>query len=280
MKNAEADAVLLNGEPSRDVSVFDRGLHFGDGLFETLSCRAGKPRFLRLHLERLAEGCARLGLKGCDLATVRAEVLQLASQADASIVKIIVTRGDARVRGYGIDGSEQVTRLALRYPWPAQTPAEGFRVGLGAMRLGENPALAGLKHLNRLEQVLAQREKDARQLDELLLSSSSGRLISGIASNVFLVRAGVLHTPRLDVCGVAGIMRRVLLKEARKAGIASEEAALRVEDLDAADEVFVSSSRLGLVPVVSIESRERAVGPVTRRLEALIAPMLENPVDG
>jgi 4-amino-4-deoxychorismate lyase len=152
-------------------------------------------------------------------------------------------------------------------------------VRIATLRLGENPALAGLKHLNRLEQVLARAEAPATDADELLLFSSSGLLACGTASNVFLVASGRLKTPRLDLCGVSGVMRRVVLREATRAGIAAEEAVVSATELENASEVFVTNARIGIWPVCRIGDRSLTPGEITRRLQALIAPMLDNPVD-
>lgn len=274
------DAALINGSAAREPWLLDRGLHFGDGLFETISCRQGRPRFLDLHFERLAAGCRRLDLPALDATPLRAQVRALASQADACIVKLIVTRGEAVARGYGYTGDERPTTILLRYASPPQPVNAGFTVGIAQLRLGENPALAGIKHLNRLEQVLAQRERQVQGKDELLMFSRSERLISGTMSNVFLVLRGELLTPALDLCGVAGIMRRVVMSEAHAAGIRCEERVLGEADLRAATEVFLTSSRLGLVPVVGIDGRSVTSGATTGTIAARIAPMLENPVDG
>jgi 4-amino-4-deoxychorismate lyase len=147
------------------------------------------------------------------------------------------------------------------------------------MRLGENAALAGMKHLNRLEQVLARSEVPADDATELLLFSSSGQLVSGTMSNVFIVQDGRLRTPRIDLCGVAGVMRRVVLHEAAKAGIVTEECTLSATDLGATTEMFLTNARIGIWPVRAVVERPVALGDTTRRLQALIAPMLENPVD-
>jgi 4-amino-4-deoxychorismate lyase len=136
-----------------------------------------------------------------------------------------------------------------------------------------------MKHLNRLEQVLARSEVPASDAAELLLFSNSGRLISGTMSNVFIVRGGRIVTPRIDLCGVAGVMRRVVLREAAKAGMEAEEGVLSEGDLNAADEVFLTNARIGIWPVQAIGSRTLVPGSVTRKLQALIAPMLETPVD-
>jgi 4-amino-4-deoxychorismate lyase len=276
------EVILINGRPMQGISPLDRGLHFGDGLFETIACRRGRPRFLALHLDRLMQGCERLRIAAGDVEAIRAQITGLAHRTDSAIVKLIVTRGDSLARGYAAAGSERATRIALRYPWPIEETGSwhaGVRAGVAAMRLGENAALAGLKHLNRLEQVLAQTERDARQVGELLLFSSAGRLVCGTMSNVFLIKDGTLHTPRLDLCGVAGVMRRVVMREARRAGIRTEERELAAADLEQAQEVFLTNARIGIWPVNVLETRELAVGPVTQLLQAAIQPMLEDPVD-
>lgn len=263
------------------LSALDRGLHFGDGLFETIACRRGRARFLSLHLERLTAGCERLSIR-LDVESVRREIEVAAAGAESSLIKLIVTRGEAVVRGYGWSGREFATRVLLRYGWPQEDTAaqrDGIRTRVARMRLGENPALAGMKHLNRLEQVLARSEASAADAPELLVFSSSGRLISGTMSNVFVVRDGRVLTPRIDLCGVAGVMRRVVLREAAKAGVSMEEGTVLERDLGDAQEIFVTNARIGIWPVQAVDARSLAVGCVTRRLQELIAPLLENPVD-
>jgi 4-amino-4-deoxychorismate lyase len=151
----------VNGRDADTVSVLERGLHYGDGLFETIACLAGRPRFLPQHLERLRNGCARLALPLADLSQVAREVEELAAGTPRAIIKLLLTRGVAPTRGYAPSGSGLATRITLRYAWPADDPLlaeEGVRVRIATLRLGENPALAGLKHCNRLEQVLARGE--------------------------------------------------------------------------------------------------------------------------
>ena len=276
------ERVLLNGSPAQQVSPFDRALHFGDGLFETIACRAGRPRFLSLHLERLLLGCQRLGIDSGDFAEVRAEVSSLAREVENAIVKVILTRGTALARGYGVTGREKATRITFRYGWPPETPTEsqdGVRVRTAKLRLGENPALAGLKHCNRLEQILARREWTDPGIAESLLYSSSGRLVSGTMSNVFIVEGSRLRTPRLDLCGVAGVMRRVVLREAERAGISVQEDVLGVDDVHKASELFLTNARIGLWPLRELDGRVLQPGPVTRRLQQLMTPLLEEPVD-
>jgi 4-amino-4-deoxychorismate lyase len=278
-----AAAVWVNGLPGGGLSPLERGLHYGDGLFETLACVGGRPRFLALHLERLREGCARLGIEFPAPEELRREILEAASGADRSIVKVLLTRGPAVARGYGTSGAERPTRLTLRYGWEAEDPrlaADGVRVRTAALRLAENPALAGLKHLNRLEQVLARRESPATAFAEALMFSSGGRLISGIMSNVFLVEGGALRTPLLDRCGVAGIMRQVVLREAARAGIQAVETALEGADLERTRELFLTSAVTGVRPVRELDGRACAPGAVTRELQRRLAPLLAEATDG
>jgi 4-amino-4-deoxychorismate lyase len=276
------ERVLLNGSPAQQVSPFDRAVHFGDGLFETIACRSGRPRFLTLHLERLQLGCQRLGIEPGELDEVRAEVRSLAGEVENSIVKVIVTRGTALARGYGVTGREKAMRITFRYAWPPETATEsqdGVRVRTAKLRLGENPALAGLKHCNRLEQILARQEWSDPGIAESLLFSRSGRLVSGTMSNVFIVEGSRLRTPRLDLCGVSGVMRRVVLREAERAGISVQEDVLGVDDVHKASELFLTNARIGLWPLRELDGRALQPGGTTRRLQQIMTPLLEEPVD-
>jgi 4-amino-4-deoxychorismate lyase len=258
----------VDGREASAISVLDRGLQYGDGLFETIACVDGRPRLLPAHLERLGAGCARLFL-AVDLALVASEVRALAAGAARAVVKVLVTRGTALARGYAVS-AEKATRITLRYPWPAENRSmaeEGVRVRLAQLRLGENPALAGLKHLNRLEQVLARAEWQDPSIHEALMFSSSGALVSGVSSNVFLVKDGALLTPRIERAGVRGVMRGCVMGLAREAGMAVTEAQLTARDLDAAQELFLTNALSGLLPVRELAGAARAVGPVSRALK-------------
>jgi len=274
---AAPERAWVNGRAAAKVSVLERGLHYGDGLFETVACVGGQPRFLGRHLRRLGAGCARLGLGPTDLAALADDVRALAREAPRAIIKVLLTRGPALERGYSVSGRERPTRILLRYAWPEEDPAlaqEGVRVRIAGMRLGENPALAGLKHCNRLEQVLARREWADPGILEALMFSSSGALISGTMTNVFLVQDAKLHTPRVDRCGVAGVMREVVLETAAAAGIPAGECVLEAADLARAQELFLTNALIGIRPVRELPGASRAPGPVTRELQARLAPLL------
>jgi len=277
------EEVRVNGVRAFEVSVMDRGLQFGDGLFETIACLKGRPRFLPLHLERLEFGCERLQITTPNLEELQAEILEVADGAERAIVKVIVTGGEAIRRAYGRSSQQRATRITIRHPWPDAEHArlhDGLMARTLTLRLGENPRLAGLKHCNRLEQILARAELAADpQADEGMLFSSSGNLVSATMSNVFLVRESCLLTPRIDQCGVAGVMRRVVLREARQAGIPARECELRAQDLQDAEEVFLTNALMGIRPVHTLDGRGLTAGPVTRHLRSMLEPLLNEPAD-
>ena len=272
----------IDGRADGMLAPLERGLHYGDGLFETIACLEGRPRLLGRHLERLAHGCERLGIGFPGREALGREILAVAGEAQRAVVKVLLTRGAAVARGYAVAGSERPTRVTLRYRWESEDPAlarDGVRVRIAQLRLGENAHLAGLKHLNRLEQVEARREWSDPDIAEALMFSSSGRLVSGVMSNVFLVEAGRVRTPRLDRCGVAGIMRAAVLRAAARLGIAAGEAALEAGDLARAHEIFLTSALIGVRPVRELAGRAVAPGPVTRALQQALAPLLAGAVD-
>ena len=275
--------VLIDGQPARGIDALDRGLHYGDGLFETIACRGGHARFLELHLQRLGEGCERLGIQYPNRDGLTWQIRALAATVPECIIKLIVTRGSATARGYGAQGDEQARTLLLQYPWGAEDPApweHGVAVRTAQGRIGENPALAGIKHLNRLEQILIRREWTDPAIREALVFSSSGWLVSGTMSNVFLVRAGRIMTPAITAAGIRGVMRRVVMREAQRAGVPVSEAAVDVATLASAEELFLTNARIGIWPVHTLDGRSVAVGPLTRQLQQWLLPLLVAQSDG
>lgn len=275
---------LINGIPGDSIAISDRGLHYGDGLFETLAVRDGVCEFWDRHMQRLKAGCERLRIAPPDATQLAAEARQLIHDNERCVLKIIVTRGSGG-RGYSIPETAQPTRILLRGDWPdypAANAEQGVRVRLCTQRLGINPSLAGLKHLNRLEQVLARMEWDepgiTEGITEGLLRDHTGRVIEGTYSNIFLVRQGRLVTPLLDLCGVAGVMRDVVVELATTAGIDCTERAVSLDELYAAEELFLTNSLIGIWPIYELDnSREHgrehwraAPGPMTRALQAAL----------
>jgi len=260
--------ILVNGARPTDVeqavAAGDRGLHYGDGLFETMLLANGQVRFLGDHLQRLADGCARLALPMPDPDLLRGEIRQLAAAADQGVIKLLVTRGVGG-RGYAPVEEMHATRIVALYAAPQQARV-AVTAGWCRVRLGRNALLAGMKHLNRLEQVLAQMEQTAAGVDEGLLLDTEGELISAISSNVFLVRNGTLLTPDLRFCGVRGIMRGQVIRAAVELGIATCEQPLRPEHFEDADEVFITNAVRGVRSVAALDAYRWEVGTVSMRL--------------
>ena len=278
---ADLELVRLDGQPAATadacVPVLERGLHYGEGLFETIACVGGQPRLLERHLRRLRLGCERLGLDPGDAAALGHEARELAAGPSQAVIKLLLMRGTAVARGYALTGGERTRRISLRYAWKPEDPArmeQGVRVRFARLRLGENPALAGIKHCNRLEQVLARREWSDPAIAEALMFSRSGALVSGTMSNVFLVHDSKLLTPLIDQCGVAGIMRGLVLEIAAANGISAEERRLEGADVAAAEELFLTNALTGICPVSELEGVRRAPGPLTRALQEKLAARL------
>jgi 4-amino-4-deoxychorismate lyase len=243
--------LLINGEPTQLISASDRGLAYGDGLFETIALIDGKPMLWERHMARLGAGEARLGLPPMEREILLRETLSLASGARREVVKIILTRGVGG-RGYRPPAQPAVSRIISRHDWPDYPQRwfnDGIRLRTCNTRLGCSPQLAGIKHLNRLEQVLARREWDDDEIAEGLMLDTQGRVIEGIQSNLFLVKDGALMTPVLSQCGVAGVVRELVVEESAKLGITCRVRSLSLDDLASADALFMTNSLLGICPV-------------------------------
>lgn len=263
---------LLNGAEvagGTGVSVTDRGLNYGDGLFETAVLRGGVVRFLDAHLERLQLGCERLGI-GYPREGLSEDIRRACMSGCDGVLKIVITRGAAG-RGYRPDVTAAVSRFLTVHPMPASAAQTGLTIRWCETRLSRNTALAGIKHLNRLEQVLAQREWNDDAVAEGLMLDTEGELVSATASNVFAVRQGTLMTPDLRFCGVRGVMRGQVLRMATGLGLQISEEPLWPHDLDDVTEVFLTNAVRGIRPVVQLAEQQWPAGPVAAQFTAALA---------
>jgi 4-amino-4-deoxychorismate lyase len=266
---------LVNGEVDADLPPADRGLAYGDGLFETLALRDGQWRFLDYHLERLQDGCQRLAIPAPDEQLLRAELETARGQVQHGTGKIIVTRG-VGPRGYRPPVDPTPSRIlsvsAAATPSSAAPGwAAGIRLRVCRTPMSENAALAGMKTLNRLDQVLARAEWKSADYAEGLMLTADGLVICGTMSNVFFVDQGTLLTPALDRCGIRGVMRRVVLEEAVKLGIEFSERPVPIEAARTADELFVCNSLHGIGPVIALEGQDRRPAALTRQLMSALS---------
>ena len=264
--------------------MLDRGFQYGDGLFETLRVVDGQPQHWSRHMARLLKGCERLGIAAPDVGCLRAEAVSLCGDfgdRERGVLKLTVTRGRGG-RGYGPAGVNEPTRVlaVMSAPeFPTSNITQGVKLRLCEMRLGHNPVLAGIKHLNRLEQVLARAEWNDPDIAEGLLLDNDNNVIEGTMSNLFCVQTmkgaqPTLLTPALSRCGVQGVTRDRILEIAAQSDIPTQETNLQLNDLQQASEVFISNSLIGIWPVSQFMQNDTqhdyAIGPVTRHLSAAL----------
>lgn len=250
--------MLINGQTSDTVRADDRGLAYGDGLFETLRVCNGQILLLQEHLQRLEHGAGVLGIP-CNLALIRQWLDDACRTAPAAgVLKLILTRGSGG-RGYRPPEEAQSTCIISQHALPKLprvATGQGLTAFLCQQRLASQPALAGIKHLNRLEQVLASRELVGKSHFEGLMADYRDLLIEGTRSNVFVSLAGQWLTPRLSHSGVHGVLRRRLLENQ---GLALQHADIPLQELHKAEELFVANSVFGVVPIVSLQLDDRTL---------------------
>lgn len=263
----------IDGLPGEAVPFDDRGLMYGDGLFETIGCRDGEPRFLGQHLARLAAGCAALGIAAPEAALLAAEVRRAAALGADGVVRVMVTRGSSPERGYGPPTASRPRRIVVRYPLPAAATAGGIRACHSPVLAGLSPQLAGIKHLNRLENVLARARLAGTGCAEAVMSTVAGEVVGGTQSNLFACLEGRLVTPPLPAAGVRGVMRGVVLREAPRLGLEVVERSLRPAELGRATEIFFTNVRVGIWPVAELDAWRagRDGGEAAAALQARIA---------
>lgn len=267
----------INGVPCSSIALDDRGLAYGDGLFETLLVIAGKPILLERHLLRLSQGCARLNIQ-LDSGLLVKEVSALLSACDDNaqhVLKIMITRTSGS-RGYRYAGGMGSQRVLMLMPLVSTAP-NFVQVRLCRTPLAINPVLAGMKHLCRLENVLARAEWQDDSIFEGLMLDTEGYVVEGVSSNVFMVQNGLLYTPHLDRCGVAGVLRGYILEVlAPELSLPVSLDRLLPEQFADADELFICNSIIGIVPVIKYANFQKPFGVMTRQLQLGYQQVLNN----
>jgi 4-amino-4-deoxychorismate lyase len=260
--------ILVNGLAGGNVTATDRGLCYGDGVFRTLGVREGQPLAWRRQFAKLGSDARALGIPCPDEACLRREIHEAAGASPACVVKIVLTRGESG-RGYAVPATICATRIVATSPWP-QHPSDWVERGIVGrvcrLRLAWQPALAGIKHLNRLENVLARAEWSDPDIAEGVLQDWQGNVISGTMSNVFIAEDGRITTPGLAQCGVAGVTRDRVMDAALRHGVACVVEPVALDRLLAADEVMLVNSLIGVWQVRSLEGRAWSPGAMTPRI--------------
>ena len=266
-----ASAIYVGQAAVDAVSPSNRGIAYGDGVFETMRVHRGVLPLWPQHLARLREGTRRLGIAMPDVDFIEARIAEMASGADAGVLKLLLTRGEGG-RGYAPPLDAVPTWMLSLQPLPLVQAA--LRVNPCETRLAAQPALAGIKHCNRLEQVLGRAEAARAGCDEGLMQDMTGNPICATSANLLVLGEGRWRTPSLDACGVAGVLRGWLLD----AGLI-EVAAITLDDVESADAVALCNAVRGILPVRALGAREWSPHPATDELQARLAmayPMFQD----
>lgn len=269
--------IWVNGLITDQLPVTDRGLLYGDGVWETIAIREGMPQLLDWHLERLLQGLQALAIFPPDRGQLMQEIHGACIAKQEGVLKLLVTRGTGQ-RGYnpqGLTGSIRIIQLSERPVYPQAYTQQGIRLALCETRLAYQPRLAGFKHLNRLEQVLA-RAEFGQDFQEGLVRDYSGNVIEGTMSNLFMLMPdGSVHTPNVQACGIAGVMRRFVLEMLGNLGVNCQVRQIRLEELKLAETVFMTNSLIGLWPVREFAGRHYTFSlPLVQSLQTKVNKLI------
>lgn len=249
------DDVLIDGVSFEADWLNERAFQYGDGLFETIAVVDGRPCLWDAHMSRLAGGCRRLNLPLPDPVLLRSDCLRLTAGLERAALKIYWTAGDSS-RGYRRSQPLVPRRIVRVSHWSQPDPSEHWVVRLCEHRLGDNPRLAGWKHLNRLEQVLGRSEWVDDSVGEGVMCGLDGNVVSGTMSNLFVQRGDTLLTPPIDRAGIAGVVRGLFVSHAAGNPAALKQETLTVQQLLDADALYMTNSLIGVVRVRRFEDRE------------------------
>ena len=264
---------LINGIPQETLPASDRAIQFGDGCFTTARIAAGQVCLLDAHLQRLQMACEKLLIPFIAWAELQREMVELARGNERGVLKVIISRGSGG-RGYSAANCMHPARILSVSGYPAHYDGwrrEGITLELSPVRLGRNPHLAGVKHLNRLEQVLIRTHLEQTDADEALVLDSEGVVTECCAANLFWRNGKDVFTPRLDQAGVNGLMRQFCLQQLAHSGYRVVEVHAREAVLAEADEMVVCNALMPVVPVRQYGSQRFS----SRELYAFLAPQCE-----
>ncbi|MEE8364541.1 MAG: aminodeoxychorismate lyase [Gammaproteobacteria bacterium] len=248
----------------------ERGLHYGDGLFETLLKLEGQIPLWNEHYQRLRKGCHRLRIDLPEEAWLVDRIARETQETESSVVKLIVTRGSGG-RGLKLPVNNRPSIFVFKYPYTRIMDKEmALDVAICDTRLPINRNLAGIKHLNRLDYVLAALELETKGMrDEGILLDTDGFLVEGIISNLFFCLQSQVYTPSLEMAGVEGIMRKQILNYFESQGVRVEVGRFSAQLLMQASECFMCNSVQGVRPIRSLDQSQFETGPLTRNLMKL-----------
>lgn len=250
----------INGKQKQHLSITDRGLAYGDGVFTTARVHHGNISLLSAHMERLVCSCQILKIILPNINEIVSELTHIAQRYEHSVVKIMITSGQGG-RGYSREGCSASTVIISFHPFPEHYNVwqrAGIDLGVSHFQLGLNPSLAGLKHLNRLEQVLIRAELDQKETDDVLVTNINGHVIETSCANIFWLAGGKLYTPDLSESGVVGIIRNTILENLPNTNIIN----VGLDALNNAEAMFICNSVMGIVPVRRYHNRNLDINKI------------------
>ena len=269
---------LVNGEFISEISVYDRGLNYGDGFFETMKWSIdnkgqGKVEFWKRHVKRLKFGCQKIlisfSLK--KLYDYKKKILKKACESGrkSGILKIIITRGSGG-RGYRLVPKLEPSIILLVYPdvrIDENFYNEGVNLTYCKKRMSSNHFLGGTKNLNRLDSVLAASEFDENLFFEGIVCNNLGEIIEGTKTNIFFLKNNILHTPNINDVGIKGIIRDVIV-EKKKINFFSEivECKIKKNDIEQAESIFITNSIYKILPVKSLNRKLFVINEKIKKL--------------
>lgn len=249
---------LINGHSETMLSPIDRGFAYGDGVFRTLRVKQGVPDSWALHYKKLVEDCNGLGIVCPSAELLLTDIERLFLPTEEAVAKIIITRGEG-ARGYALPALAQPTRVVIKASFPDYPKTnfnEGVQLHLCRLRLSHQPRLAGIKHLNRLENVMARMEWTDGAIADGLLLDGKGRAIECTMSNLFARFGKMLVTPDLSNCGVAGITRQRILEAIPQLGYLPKVSHIPLAKLMQADEIITCNSLYGAWQVIALDAQK------------------------
>lgn len=265
---------LINGSEQNTLAVSDRATQFGDGSFTTARIVGGQVKQMTAHIGRLQQACERLAIPFSDWSILEQEMSVMAARQREGVLKTIISRGQGG-RGYSGSGCVQPTRIISTSEAPshyARWKASGAILTLSPVPLGRNPYLAGLKHLNRLEQVLIRSHLEQTDADEALVLDSDGWLTECCAANLFWRCGQDVYTPRLDHAGVNGVMRQFIMAQLAHSPYRVVEVMAPLSALAQADEVLMCNALMPVIPVQRFGDQQWSA----RELYQFLAPLCES----
>ncbi len=266
--------VLINGAKQSKISIFNRNIQFGDGLFETCVIENKKILFWVNHFARLNKGCEQLKISRVDESVWLSDVKKALSLCsyDRCVVKLILSRGES-LRGYGFKDDIKPVRAVIVSELQKVTFNKSFCLEYCQSGYDSNPKLAGIKHCNRLEQVLA---RAGLKSDEGIMLDENHNVISVTQGNIYAIHGNTLITPKLDKCGVEGTRRDVILDLAKLLGIKVKVDTLSVKELGQANEVFISNSIIGIQSISQIGDISFSENLITKKIKDAFTEKMED----